>query len=98
MSTLPTHLPQGVQDVDPRGLVREAYCIDGITLPDCRTIFLDWSLGNIGSVDPQEAASRLLAHYGVDAPDHPMTMVLRAAMAEPPSPQRRGGAKARRAD
>ena len=29
---------------DPKGLIFEAYRIDGITLPECRTIFLDWAL------------------------------------------------------
>ena len=30
---------------DPRNLIREAYRIEGITLADCRSIFLDWALG-----------------------------------------------------
>ena len=29
---------------DHKGLIREAYRIDGITLPECRSIFLDWAL------------------------------------------------------
>jgi len=29
---------------DPKGLIYEAYRIDGITKPECRTIFLDWAL------------------------------------------------------
>ena len=30
---------------DPRGLLFEAYRITGITLPECKAIFLDWALG-----------------------------------------------------
>ena len=30
---------------DPRGLLFEAYRIDGITSHECKTIFLDWVLG-----------------------------------------------------
>ena len=29
---------------DPKGLIREAYSIDGITKAECRSIFLDWAL------------------------------------------------------
>ncbi|MDJ0994252.1 MAG: hypothetical protein QNI90_11800 [Dinoroseobacter sp.] len=98
MSSNFVQVPAIVREVDPRGLVREAYRIEGITLPDCRTIFLDWSLGDTGDVAQREAVSRLLVHYGADAPDHPMTQVLRSAMAAPPDARRRGGAKARRRD
>ena len=30
---------------DPKGLISEAYKIEGITLGECRSIFLDWALG-----------------------------------------------------
>ena len=30
--------------LDPAGLIREAFCIDGITAQDCRVIFLDWAI------------------------------------------------------
>ena len=29
---------------DPKGLISEAYNIDGITAGECRSIFLDWAL------------------------------------------------------
>ena len=32
-----------IKDVDPKGLIRESYRIEGITLPECKTIFFDWS-------------------------------------------------------
>ncbi|WP_425090504.1 hypothetical protein [Tropicimonas sp. S265A] len=87
-----------VRKADPRDLIREAYRIDGITSSDCRTIFLDWSLGDIGGLSPKEAITGLLACYGADAPDHPMTHVLRAGLEPPPKPRRRGGYKARPRD
>ena len=33
-----------LQEADPKGLVRESYRIDGITLGECRSIFVDWAL------------------------------------------------------
>ncbi|KCV83447.1 hypothetical protein ATO10_01765 [Actibacterium atlanticum] len=83
-----------VQDFDPKGLIREAYRIEGINLPDCRTIFLDWALSVRGETFTHVQA--LLDLYGVDAPDHPMTQVLNAALEGPASPQRRGGRAARK--
>lgn len=81
--------------LDPRSLIREAYRIEGITIWDCRSVFLDWALGAEKPQDPREEVAILLAHYGADAPEHPMTSVLRAAMEAPPEPTRRGGRAAR---
>lgn len=77
--------------LDPRNLIREAYRIEGITIWDCRSVFLDWALGTEKPSDPRPEAAILLAHYGADAPDHPMTQVLTAAMEAPPTPRRMGG-------
>lgn len=74
---------------DPKGLIHEAYRIDGITPGECRTIFLDWALSLPG--DEREAIPRLLQ----GRPEHPMTEVLRAAMAAPARSGRRGGRAAR---
>jgi hypothetical protein len=30
--------------LDPKGLIREAFRIDGITDAECRSIFVDWAL------------------------------------------------------
>lgn len=76
---------------DPKGLIHEAYRIDGITEAECRTIFLDWALSQTG--DPAEIIPRLLAAH--DAPDHPMTRVLRDGLAAPARRGRRGGRAAR---
>lgn len=80
---------------DPKGLVRESYAIEGITLPECRSIYLDWALSLGADTDPQEATRALIAHYGAAAPDHPMTRVLGEGLAVPAAAVRRGGRAAR---
>jgi len=78
-------------EADPKGLVRESYAIEGITAPECRSIFMDWalSLPNGAEVGPPLAV--LIGHYGVRWPDHPMTQVLHEGAAPAPEPRRRGG-------
>ena len=76
---------------DPKGLIAEAYRIEGIGPAECRSIFLDWALGVEG--EPRAAIARLLR----DRPEHPMTVVLRAGLGPAPPAERRGGRSARRA-
>ena len=78
---------------DPKGLVREAYAIPGITEPECRSIFLDWALSLPEGADPRPSVHALLARHAVG--DHPMTVVLTAALAAPEAPRRRGGRASR---
>lgn len=75
---------------DPRGLIGEAYRMEGIGAPECRSIFLDWALTQ--DADPSAAIGRLLR----DRPDHPMTDILRAALDAPERTGRRGGRAGRR--
>ncbi|MEM0934958.1 MAG: hypothetical protein AAGJ91_03510 [Pseudomonadota bacterium] len=82
---------------DPKGLIRESYRIEGITLAECRSIFMDWALSLPSETPPATAIEDLLGRYGAGAPDHPMTQVLRAGRAAPGKPARRGGWRARRA-
>ena len=82
-------------EVDPKGLVRESYRIEGITEGECRSIFLDWALSAPASVDPREAIRVLLATYAETAPGHPMNGVLTAGLAPADPPRRRGGRAAR---
>ncbi|MEM6972016.1 MAG: hypothetical protein AAF577_04350 [Pseudomonadota bacterium] len=64
--------------LDPRGLIREAFVIEGIGVEDCRSIFFDWAMGLQPGIDPGDAARILAADYG--APDdHPMTKLLAEA-------------------
>ncbi|WP_121065073.1 hypothetical protein [Chachezhania antarctica] len=84
-----------LEDLDPRELIAESYRIEGITEPECRSIFLDWVLGMRDGVDMRAAVASLLAHYADIAPDHPMTKVLRSGTEEATEARRRGGARGR---
>lgn len=81
---------------DPRGLIREAYLIEGIGPGECRSIFLDWALGLAAEEDTRARVAALLARYGQENPEHPMTAVLREGLARPAPRGRRGGWAARR--
>lgn len=84
-------------EADPKGLVRESYAIEGITLGECRSIFMDWALSLPVGADTPEALRALIAHYG-ELPggrDHPMTGVLTDGLMAPQAPRRRGGRAAR---
>ncbi len=81
---------------DPRGLIFESYRIDGIRIEECRSIFLDWALGLAMGDDVAAHIDAMLAAYGDDNPDHPMTQVMREGAARRDVPKgRRGGRKAR---
>lgn len=81
--------------IDPTGLIRESYRIEGITAPECRTIFFEWALGVAVDMDTSAAINVLLERYS-DAPqDHPMTQTLKAALAQSHPPRRKGGRRAR---
>lgn len=82
-------------EADPKGLVRESYRMDGITLGECRSIFVDWALSVPASASVPDAIHALLAEYGARNPDHPMGQVLRDGLAAAPEPRRRGGRAAR---
>ena len=83
---------------DPKGLVRESYAIEGITAPECRSIFLDWALSLKVGTDPAEAARVLISYYAVDRPEHPMSAVLADGLKPLHAPARRGGRAARVSD
>jgi hypothetical protein len=78
-------------EADPKGLVRESYAIEGITLAECRSIFIDWALSLTVGADTSAAINVLLEQYGTAAPDHPMTRTLTEGLATPAAPTRRGG-------
>ena len=83
-------------DLDPKGLIEESYKIDGISAPECRSIFLDWALSYQGVSAVGIAA--LLARHGEGAEDHPMTVTLREGLSAPQAPKRRGGRRGRVAE
>ena len=80
---------------DPKGLISEAYKIEGITVGECRSIFLDWTLGVPIEKDTQAVIRKLLLVYEVAAPEHPMTSTLREGLKTLASPRRRGGWRGR---
>lgn len=82
-------------DLDPKGLIRESYRIEGIGLAECRSIFLDWAISVPAGTEAHGLIPELLAQYGQEAPDHPMTQVLREGLTAPAPGGRRGGRRAR---
>ncbi|TDT77735.1 hypothetical protein BDE40_1032 [Litoreibacter halocynthiae] len=81
--------------IDRKGLIREAYRIEGITESECRSIFLDWALNLPDGQDSSAAITGLLDAYNAMPETHPMTLVLREGLAAKPEAKRRGGRKAR---
>lgn len=79
---------------DPKGLIFEAYRIEGITPEECRTIFLDWALSLPLEGDTTRSIQTLLETYGGEA-DHPMTAVLQEGLTKMSAPRRRGGWRSR---
>jgi hypothetical protein len=85
-------------ETDPKGLIYESYRIEGITLEECRSIFLDWALSVGSEKPPQENIRLLLTRFGEDNPDHPMTNVLQEGLKSISQPRRRGGWRSRDRD
>ncbi|MHA6261632.1 hypothetical protein ACXYMO_00375 [Arenibacterium sp. CAU 1754] len=86
---------EGKHPSDPKGLVREAYRIEGITAGECRSIFLDWALSLPEDADTSSALKELIERYGAAAPAHPMTKILTEGLAKISAPRRRGGWRTR---
>jgi len=81
---------KGNLDIDPRGLIFEAYRIDGLDIKQARSIFLDWALERAGD-DMRPQLELLLETYGNGFKNHPMTAVLKEGLSQAQSPKRRGG-------
>lgn len=84
-----------LDEADPKGLVRESYRIEGITLGECRSILVDWALSLPVDAPMKEAIRVVMAEYALGAPDHPMSKVLEEGLMAPEAPKRRGGRAAR---
>ncbi len=89
-------MKKGTPD-DPKGLIFEAYRIEGITKAECRTIFLDWALSLPVERDTGASLRALLAQYD-KGDDHPMTQVMTEGKQGIATPRRRGGWRARPRD
>ena len=61
---------------DKKGLIFEAYNIEGIESSSCRIIFFDWLMSLDPGLDQDEAIQELLTHYAPKFPSHPMTKLL----------------------
>ncbi|MEM8579071.1 MAG: hypothetical protein AAGF60_14575 [Pseudomonadota bacterium] len=85
-------MKKGTAD-DPKGLIAEAYRIDGITTSECRSIFLDWALSLPDGTDARTLIPKLLAQHGTDT--HPMDVVLREGLEAAGRTGRRGGWRSR---
>lgn len=96
--TISPRMSETSNHLDPTGLIREAYRIEGLTAADARGIFFDWALGLGQAEDMVEAARNMLIQYQDEPTDHPMTEVLRAAVEGKAQARRRGGAMGRRRD
>lgn len=75
--------------LDARGLIREAYRMEGLGAAECRSIYLDWALGLPDDADASAASAALLARHAPNHTDHPMTTLLREGAVAPPRPARR---------
>ena len=84
-----------IKEIDPRGLIRESFRIEGIRIEECRSIFLDWALFDDHEMAQSDRIKTLLAHYATGHDDHPMTAVMTAALEEQGTPIRRGGRRGR---
>ncbi len=80
---------------DPKGLIEEAYRIDGISEAECRSIFLDWALSLPSELDTRTALKTLVDRHSTRDAAHPMTGVLRAGLGTMSAPRRRGGWRSR---
>jgi hypothetical protein len=80
--------------IDPKGLIEDAYDMEGLTAGECRSIFLDWALSVPTDVDTRVLIGALLTRHG-ESQDHPMTQVLRDGLDQMATPKRRGGWKSR---
>ena len=78
--------------IDPRGLITDAFAMEGVVEADCRSIFFDWALGLDPSVDQRAAIETLIAQFADRDPNHPMHAVLLEGVG------RREGAAIPRAD
>lgn len=85
-------------EFDPKNLIRESFRIEGISEPECRSIFLDWALSLASSAPPDAAIRTLLERYSAAPDDHPMLKTLKEGLEKSGKTGRRGGRAGRFAD
>ena len=89
-------MSKGNLAADPRGLIYESYRIDGIVKEDCRSIFLDWVLGQPLGDDMDAAIATLKNEYVVKHPDHPMSEIITEGLSRKSRPKTRRQGRMRR--
>lgn len=82
--------------IDPKGLILEAYRMEGITLQECRSIFLDWALSLPDGADQPAAVHEIHQRFAADHPTHPMSEVISEGLSDRKVAKRRGGWRGRR--
>ena len=87
---------KGDISADPKGLICEAFRIEGISEQDCRTIFFDWALGAPEGIDLSGLVRELHEFYADRFPGHPMTSVLAEGIEGTPAAPKRRRRTARR--
>lgn len=87
---------KGDPATDPKGLIEDAFRIEGISEPECRSIFLDWALSLPEATSTSDALKVLIGRFESAGSSHPMTAILRDGLQrEGQKPQRRGGRSGR---
>ena len=85
---------KGNLGIDPRGMIYESYNIQGISIEECRMIFLDWAL-EAAKIDMTNDLMHLLKEYEYKNLSHPMTLVIKEGLKKVNNTGRRGGRSAR---
>jgi len=87
---------KGNLKIDPRGMIYEAYRIDGVTVEECRMIFLDWAM-HTPEGDMKSYLQELLNEYAANnPPDHPMTQLVTDGLASSETIGKRNGGRINR--
>ncbi len=85
---------KGNLKIDPRGMIFEAYRIEGISLEECRMIFLDWAM-HTPQGDMKSYLHELLVEYEQGNENHPMTQVIKEGLITSKEGGKRRGGRAR---
>ena len=85
---------KGNLGIDPRGMIYESYNIQGISIEECRMIFLDWAL-EAAKIDMTNDLMNPLKEYEYKNLSHPMTLVIKEGLKKVNTTGRRGGRSAR---
>ena len=81
---------------DPRNLIGDALGMEGLSVEQHRSIFLDWAFGLERPEDAPAMAADLLARWRDEAPEgHPMIALLEEAAAGPATRRGRTGRRRR---